>query len=95
MMSPRWLVKAAVTWSVAYGGYAYVMDTVVAVTESQIQVKTNEGRIVSLRVMPNRTCRGHGIGMSSSTGTVGDRVIIEVRESGPEPASGEIRCTSA
>ncbi len=72
-----------------------MMDTVVAVTESQIQVKTNEGRIVSLRVMPNTTCRGHSIGMSRSRGTIGDRVIIEVPESGPEPAAGEIRCLSA
>ncbi len=70
-----------------------MMDNVVAVTESQIQVKANGGRIVSLEVMPNRTCRGHGIGMSSSTVTFGDRVIIEVREGGPEPVAGEIRFT--
>jgi hypothetical protein len=74
----------------AHGTGKHVMGTASAVETDRLEVKTKEGKDVTVRLTPDTQYRRSGAG-SSARPQIGDRVAAEVTEAGDVLTAVEVR----
>jgi hypothetical protein len=74
----------------AHGTGKHVMGTASVVETDRLEVKTKEGKDVTVRLTPDTQFRRSGVGTSAKP-QVGDRVAAEVLEEGNVLTAVEIR----
>lgn len=74
----------------AHGTGKHVMGTASAVEPDRLEVKTKDGKDVTVRITPDTQFRRSGAGTSTKP-QVGDRVAAEVTENGDALTAVEVR----
>ena len=74
----------------AHGTGKHVMGTASAVETNRLEVKTKEGKDVTVRLTPDTRFRRSGSGTSAKP-QIGDRVAAEVTENGDALTAVEVR----
>lgn len=77
----------------AHEGSFHVLGTVTASSADQLVVQAKDGQAVSIRLTPETRYRAVGA-TSSSTPSVGDRVVVEVTGNSNGMTASEVRFSS-
>lgn len=87
------LVAFIATPVFAHEGTSHVLGTVTASSADQLVVQAKDGQSVSIRLTPETRYRAFGE-TTSSTPSVGDRVVVEVTGNSSGMTASEVRFSS-
>jgi hypothetical protein len=85
------LSLALVAPLLAHGGYTHVMGTVSAMDATHVEVKTRDGRTVSMKLSDATKFIKSGKAAAASDMQVGERVMVEAKGHGADLEAAEVR----
>lgn len=75
----------------AHGGYTHVMGTVSAMDATHVEVKTRDGKTVSVKLSDATKFIKSGKAAAASDMQVGERVAVEAKGHGADLEAAEVR----
>jgi hypothetical protein len=75
----------------AHGGYTHVMGTVTAMDATHVEIKTREGKVVSVKLSDATKFIKSGKTAAASDMQVGERVAVEAKGHGADLEAAEVR----
>jgi hypothetical protein len=97
MKSRRSVLPAAIlafglaSFLYAHGGHPHAMGTVTAVEAKRVEIKTAEGKLMSIRLTDQTKYFRDGSAVDRDLVRVGTRIVVDLSRNGEELVADEVR----